>query len=175
MPMHVPCKPLINCTLLCCVAIYIGLPNSMSRASRQGFFHDVVLGDISRGLATPSLAQRYATAVVADGGRKPGNSSLARLGAHGKEMSHVRRDLHSHARREYAFMQQLQIYEVDVDFMQKDGLGQCTKKVSLYLPHDLFATLYMLGLFDKVFGTDAQRAAYWASLRAPWWNETHPS
>ncbi len=74
-------------------------------------------------------------------------------------------------------MQHLNTYDVECDFATRDGLGNCKRPMSLFLPHEIFATLFTLdlGLFYQTFGTDAERTAYWTSLDEPWWTPAHPA
>ena len=141
----------------------------------RGALHDEVLADIARGRSVPTHGQRYAAAAVADGGETPGNKALARLGTGGKHKGNSRRDLHRHARREYALLQRISAYTVSCNFRTKDGIGQCVRPVSLLLPHEFFATLFDLGLFFDTFGSDEDRVAYWNSLAEPWWTPSHPA
>ena len=110
-------------------------------------------------------------------GRKAGNVRLAKAGLRGKYKGNIRRDVMSYVRRHYVLLRTLRPYFVKCRFQSKDGIDVVEKAISMFLPHELFATIYHTDrqLFTNCFGSDEDRFTCWTTLRAPWWHEGHPA
>ena len=68
-------------------------------------------------------------------------------------------------------------YYVDVDVWDPYTLGETSRKIPIFLPHELLATVYESGAGDAVFGITDPKAidTFWHSVRSSTWGKEHPA